>query len=275
MRILHRYHVIDFPTKRLSRNITIKLRDDVEMVEYLKGRICGCIPIPGAGVDRKSEDWRTEPEHVNSPEVVVASPAVSDALVRLSRVWQDPFAKSVLLASPPGSGKEQYAKSIPFGNGRRTENPQTLSLANCDQNEVQRRLFGYTRSDGSICKGLIELSQGSALFLDEVHQPGPTREQGTARAALLRPLENDEYFPVGCDELQRVKNVLLKVLYSERVKLSVALPQSGNSNLISDERSRFPVPGATPPGAGIRPSHWSRLAASVPLSQLTSPARRG
>lgn len=214
-RFIHRYHVTDFQPDKNSGNIIITLRDDMEIHEYVKGRICGCIPIAGQTPKKHSRNWLQEPAGVNSPEVVIISPAVSEALTSISRIWQDPFAQSVLISAPPGSGKEQYAKCIPSGNGRKMENLQTLSLADSNHIETQRRIFGYIRSDGSACEGLLAAAKDGAIFLDEVHQPGKSAENAATRAALLRPLESREYFPHGCNEIHKVENVLFVMATSK------------------------------------------------------------
>lgn len=192
---------------RSDSEIRIALSGSTEYFFYLKGSVCGCIPIPGQEPKLPGDTLETqrEPRAVRVPEMVITSPVVRNALRSLARIWQDPFAKSVLISAPPGSGKEELSKSIPYGQGRPTSNMQTLSLADSDHRSVQKRLMGFQRDDGSIEDGLFEKARDSALFLDEVHQPG--RESET-RAALLRPLEAAEYYPVDGDQHRKIENVL-------------------------------------------------------------------
>jgi len=181
--------------------------------DYPRGRICGTIPIPGKG----SKEKHKEPTGVNTPEVVVVSPVAAEALDELSRIWQDPFAKSVLISAPPGSGKEVFAHSIPYGNNRPTENLQTLSLATDDQQGLLRQLYGKEREDGSIEEGLIAKAAKSMLFLDELHQPKNIGDS-TIRASLLRPLESDEFFPVESNRRQKVNDVLFVMATSKTLE---------------------------------------------------------
>ncbi len=95
--------------------------------------------------------------------------------------------------------------SLPYGSGRRDGSIQVLSLGESDLDQTLRRLFGWQRDDGSVGEGLIAKAKGSALFVDEAHYP-PDRPG--ARAALLRTLEADTYYPVGSDEPHSVDNVL-------------------------------------------------------------------
>jgi hypothetical protein len=148
--------------------------------------------------------------------VVVRSPQVVKSLKMLSTLWQDRFLSTVLITAPPGSGKEQYAASIPFGNGREGKDCpfNTLALASGDKAALERQLFGSKRDDGSIAGGLISRSKGGTMFLDEVHHPD---DQDGIRASLLRTLENDAYFPVGSAEEAKVEKVLFVLATSRRM----------------------------------------------------------
>lgn len=203
VRCKHHYEVIRI--EQDDKKINVVVRDEAVITQYPKGAICGCIPVPGK-CPRKEK--RKEPEGVNSPEVVVTSPVVGKALVWLSSVWQDPYAKSVLISSPPGSGKEVFAGSIPVGNGRPTDKVFSLSMASDDQKGLERQLYGFAHPDGSIEDGLIGKASDGALFLDEVHQPETKDKTSAARASLLRTLEAGTYFPQESATEREVKNVL-------------------------------------------------------------------
>ena len=140
VRCQHKYEVLR--VEHTDGVIRVTLRDRATIVQYPKGAICGCIPVPGA---RPRKEARQEPEGINAPEVVVTSAVVGNALEQLSRVWQDPYAKSVLISSPPGSGKEVFASSIPIGNGRPPEKIFAMSMASEDQRGLERRLYGAMR----------------------------------------------------------------------------------------------------------------------------------
>lgn len=202
VRCKHHYEVLR--VEQDDDKIRVTLRDKAVITEYVKAAVCGCIAVPGQ-CPRKEK--RSEPEGINSPEVVVTTPVVRNALVQLSRVWQDPYAKSVLISSPPGSGKEVFANSIPVGNGRPPDKVFALSMASDDQRGIERQLYGFGRADGSVQDGLIAMASGAALFLDEVHQPEKDKTSA-ARASLLRTLEAGTYFPLESLQRRDVQNVL-------------------------------------------------------------------
>jgi len=229
-RILHEYTVLQYSTAD-NGAFSVRLREKNTLVPYPKGRICKCIPIPGPhrkhGTSGQGQGARSErePLAVMTPEVVIESPHIVKALKQLSRVWQDKFAKSVLISAPPGSGKENFANSIPYGNGRRADTFRTVSLASGDKTGIETQLYGRRRDDGSIEEGLISQAAESALFLDEVHQPEDNPE---IRASLLRPIEADEYYPVGSNKAEPVRNVLF-ILATSR-----SLQRRGTSKTIRD-----------------------------------------
>jgi hypothetical protein len=202
IRVLHDYTVTDFHVS--DDRIELTLKDQVTMCRYPKGELCGCIPVPGK--QRKG----SEPENVLTPEVIVSSPVVAKALEELSLIWQDRNTKkSVLISAPPGSGKEVFCSGIVYGNGRPTENFQSLSMASDDQADLEKQLLG-DETAGVLRRGLIEKAAKSGLFLDEVHQPEAplSGNNSAARSALLRPLESREFIPKGSSTVVKVDDVL-------------------------------------------------------------------
>lgn len=210
VRYKHHYEVVRFD--QADDAIRITLRDNVVLTGYPKGAVSRCLPVPGP-CPRK--ETRKEPEGVNSPEIVASSKVVATALEKLSRVWQDPYAKSVLISSPAGSGKEVFANSIPVGNGRPTDRVFSLSMASDDPKGLQRRLYGFAHPDGSLQDGLIEKAAHGALFLDEVHQP-ENKPISAIRASLLRTLEAGTYLPQDSTSERDVVNVLWVMATSKK-----------------------------------------------------------
>ncbi len=184
----------------------LQLRFVAAVCSYMRGALCDCLPIPGPPIKRKSGDPE-EPVGVYSPEVVISSPVVQSALHSLSNIWQDK-AHAILISSPPGSGKELFAQSIPYGSGIKKHDDgkriPTISLANGLPSEQERQILGYQQDDGSIVDGLLAKANGAAMFIDEAHYP--LRESGV-RASLLRPLEAKEYYPVKSLKLRRADDV--------------------------------------------------------------------
>ncbi len=180
-----------------------RLKVKAEFSSYHRGTVCNCIPMPGKRHDLPP--GLDEPVAVRSPEIVITSPVIQEAIKDLDRVWRDRFASSVLVTGPPGCGKENMAKSLVYGSGRPGKDLQTLSLAQGDTPEHERRLFGRRSADGGQEQGLVERAENSALFLDEAHH----RIKGEGiRASLLRALESKEYFPQDSNELKKIQDVL-------------------------------------------------------------------
>lgn len=213
-RFLHRYRVRNYKFDEIERELTVSWNIETIMAAYPKGNICDCIPIPGKS-DRDREYNGDEPYSVRSPEVVLTSPNVVRSLEELSRVWHDRFARSILVTGPPGSGKENFARSIPYGSGRDANRIRVLSLATANSQSLERQLFGQQQEDGSVKPGLIAQASNSALFLDEAHQA----PEGVL-AGLLRPMEAEEYLPVNSNEVQKVEDVLFV--------LATSLPWKGD-----------------------------------------------
>lgn len=184
---------------------TLQLRFDNTLCHYHRGRLCKTIPIPGKPKLEKNKE-SVNPKRVASPEIVISSPLVRKCLSSLSDIWQD-RAEAILVSGPPGSGKENYALSIPYGSGKNVDvrkGVSTISLANGTIEEQERQLFGFQQDDGSIVDGLLAKSKGSALFIDESHYP---ENIPGVRASLLRALEAKEYYPVGSLNLRYVEDV--------------------------------------------------------------------
>ena len=216
-RLLNHYTILKYI--REDDHFLICVSNEVKVAPYERGALCGSIPIPGP-VDKLNE--KDEPALVATPEVVVTSPAVAEALDQLSRVWADRFAKSILISAPPGSGKENFATSLPFGQGRPSENFTPISLASGDLQSLLRQLYGQKREDGSIEPGLLAQATNSAIFLDEVHQP--PEEGKSARPSLLRPLEANQYFPNGSNKPEEIRNVLFVLATSKPVEKLGEIP---------------------------------------------------
>ena len=224
-RTLHDYSVLSLEFVPES-HISIRLRDEMTLVPYLKGKVCGCIPIPGKPPKRGRN--LKEPWSVRSPEVVISSPNVVEALEQLSRIWRDRFAKSILISAPPGSGKEDFALSIPYGAGRNAERIRSLALAVKETEVLEQQLFGRKQGDGDIEDGLIAQASGGALFLDEAHYP---RDGAGIRGSLLRPLEAGDYLPVGSNVARSVGDVLFVFASS--------LPLTGDKSIATLEPRDF------------------------------------
>lgn len=180
----------------------LQLRFDCLLCAYRRAAKCGCLPIPGS-TKLSMTDRDLEPIVVNAPEVVITSPVVERALTDLSDVWQDK-ATAVLISAPPGSGKENFALSIPYGSGRKGDTVPAISLADGTPERQEKLILGYQQEDGTIVDGMLARAKDFSVFVDEAHYPddGPG-----LRAKLLRALEAREYYPVGSTQPRAVENV--------------------------------------------------------------------
>jgi sigma-54 interacting transcriptional regulator len=188
----------------------------------VRGTQCNCLPIPGASAPPAITD-PPEPIRVSSPEVVITSPVVQQALADLSDIWQDK-ATAVLVSAPPGSGKENFALSIPYGSGRRGDSIPTVSLADGTLAQQEKLILGYQQDDGSIVDGMLAKAKGFAVFIDEAHYP--LKKPGM-RAKLLRALEAKEYFPAASMQLRKVEDV--QWLFASSLPLDAAKDSLGQS----------------------------------------------
>ncbi len=104
---------------------------------------------------------------------------------------------SILLMGESGTGKEVFAHYIHDCSQRRDKDMVILNCASIPENMLESELFGYEKGafTGASSKGkpgLIELANGSTLFLDEINSL-PLNLQGK----LLRTLETKRIRRVG------------------------------------------------------------------------------
>ncbi len=135
----------------------------------------------------------------------VASPFEPDALVGRSPVMQELFKRialvaptevPVLITGESGTGKELVARAIHRHSPRRSGPFVPVNLAALNPTLVERELFGHVKGAFTGAHedrpGLIELSSGGTLLLDELGDV-PTDVQ----VKLLRVIEHREFAPVG------------------------------------------------------------------------------
>lgn len=218
IRVLQSHRVRQVVTFNLVAENRINFRTNGEICQYDKGYVCNCLPIPGK--EREEKKNFNEPEVVKTPEIVVTSSNVTDALLLLSQVWNDKFAESILISAPPGSGKEQFAKSIVYGTGHldnKNKDISAIAFPMGKQEDLEKLLYGFKGANGKVIRGVIANSDPGVVFLDEVHYP--EKEPGI-RASLLRPLESKEFIPIGAKETDKVKinNVLFVLATSKPLK---------------------------------------------------------
>lgn len=104
---------------------------------------------------------------------------------------------TVLILGESGVGKEVLAHYIHGKSNRSSKEMITINCASLNENLLDSELFGYekgtfTGASTTGKKGLVEMADGSTLFLDEIDSMAPALQ-----SKLLRLLETHEVRPVG------------------------------------------------------------------------------
>jgi DNA-binding NtrC family response regulator len=109
-------------------------------------------------------------------------------------------SQPVLITGETGVGKELISKSI-HAFSRLKGKMVTINVAGVDDNTFSDTLFGHVKGAftgaDSRRPGLIEKAEHGTLFLDEIGDLSDS-----SQVKLLRLIQEGEYFPLGCDEIQ-------------------------------------------------------------------------
>lgn len=105
-------------------------------------------------------------------------------------------AASVLVLGESGTGKELFARAVHFESRRRKAPFMELNCSAIQETLLENELFGHERGAFTgatqLKRGLVELSDGGSLFLDEIGDlPASTQ------AKLLRFIEHRTFKRVG------------------------------------------------------------------------------
>jgi len=125
------------------------------------------------------------------------------ALKRLARRAAR-LASPVLILGETGTGKELLAQAIHAASPRALAPFVAVNLAAVPETLLEAEFFGvapgaYTGADRRGRDGKFKLADGGTLFLDEVGDMSPALQ-----AKLLRTLQEQEFEPVGSNQLTRV-----------------------------------------------------------------------
>jgi DNA-binding NtrC family response regulator len=109
--------------------------------------------------------------------------------------------RPVLLTGESGTGKELVARAI-HALSEREGSFVAVNAASLDDTMFSDTLFGhvrgaYTGAEGER-RGLVEAASGGTLFLDEIGDL-----QSGSQVRLLRLLQEEEYYPLGCDQIRK------------------------------------------------------------------------
>ena len=132
-------------------------------------------------------DKRQTVQFVQPPTIVAASTQMSQVLKLVRRVARSEVT-TVLLQGETGVGKDMMATLLHEGSPRAAHRFVAVNCAAIPEMLLESELFGHERGafTDARCKkpGLLEVSQGGSIFLDEISQI-PARLQ----AKLLRVME--------------------------------------------------------------------------------------
>ncbi len=120
----------------------------------------------------------------------------------ISKTWN-----SVFITGKTGTGKELIARAI-HKSSRRTGEFVACNIAGFDDQMLSDALFGHIKgaftSAVSNRKGLVDKSEGGTLFLDEIGDLSLV-----SQVKLLRLLQENEYSPLGSDDVKKAKTQVI------------------------------------------------------------------
>ncbi len=148
--------------------------------------------LEAASLKRENKRLRTQ---AITPEGMIGHSAV---IVQLRQLIGKiaPANSRILIAGPPGSGKELVARQIHDSSPRARNEFVALSAAGVTPERMESELFGEEGESGRPRKiGVFERAHGGTLFLDEVADM-PRETQGR----ILRVLVEQRFRRVGGEE---------------------------------------------------------------------------
>ena len=129
------------------------------------------------------------------------SPPMLELFRRIHKVA--PTNSTVLISGESGTGKQLVARAIHGLSGRREKEMVSVNCAAIAAELIESELFGHEKGAFAGATeartGLVEMADGSTLFLDEIGEL-PLE----AQARLLRVLQEDEIRKVGSVRSQKV-----------------------------------------------------------------------
>src|SRR5262249_4601801 len=108
-------------------------------------------------------------------QLIGSSPAMQRIRQLIEKVA--PTESTVLVCGPSGSGKELVARALHFNSPRRDRPLVTINCAALQETLLESELFGHEKgafTGATQAKtGLVEVAEGSTLFIDEIAEMGP------------------------------------------------------------------------------------------------------
>jgi two-component system response regulator AtoC len=137
---------------------------------------------------------------VGQKTIIGRSPKIVDVYKVLARAALS--ASTVFIVGESGTGKELIARAIHDNSDRKNQKFVALNCGALSENLLESELFGHVKGafTGATAdkKGVFEHTQGGTLFLDEIGDISPSLQ-----VKLLRVLQEEEFKPVGSNEVKR------------------------------------------------------------------------
>ncbi len=144
---------------------------------------------------RENADLRRR--DVGSAEMIGSGPAFKGLKSQLEKVTKS--NGRVMLAGPPGSGKEMAARYIHTNSARASAPFVSVSSATVEPDRMEEVLFGRETPERGVEKGILEQGHGGVIYFDEVADMPP----GT-QSKILRVLTEQQFTRVGGTDKVRV-----------------------------------------------------------------------
>jgi len=127
-------------------------------------------------------------------DIVGASKKMQEVFDLIDKVKD--IDSNVLITGESGTGKELVARAIHFEGKRRNKSLNVINCSAMPANLLESELFGFKKGAFTGAyedrKGIIELSDGGSLFLDEIGDMDVNLQ-----VKLLRVLQDKEVRPIG------------------------------------------------------------------------------
>ena len=169
--------------------------------EILVGRAAHAVVLARSNGGGSSPSTKSLSEHVPLYGHSAALRSVIDLATKVART-----DASVFITGESGTGKELVAQYIHFNSRRRSREMVSLNCAAIPEALLESEMFGHVEGafTGAVREkeGLLEVANGSTLFLDELTElPLPTQ------AKLLRVLQDGVVRRVGSTKTDAVVNI--------------------------------------------------------------------
>jgi two-component system nitrogen regulation response regulator NtrX len=169
--------------------------------------------IETAELKRENHALKSRRENVEDT-LIGDSAALKEMRQQIERIA--PTNSRVMITGEAGTGKEVVARSIHKMSDRCDKSFMALNCAALHPERLEEELFGIER-DGIFQKGVLELSHGGTLLLDEVADM-PLETQGK----ILRVLQDNKIHPV---RSQKIIEIDVRILASTNRNLQEAIKE--------------------------------------------------